>query len=313
MSLIIFAAAAVVVATAAIFVDRKLMENRKQKDALPEETSTPETTDTPEGATEPTGKGPGIFSRLPNPFASNKQEHAEHFQQWVSNNVEHDQMKQWLLSLSPEAIRALTAQLNEFCNDLNCDLSWLVENRLQNDPEIEQMVRNMVVSYCTACWQAAQGYTDFELFKVIDEVEQHPFSRKNRSISSKLFANLVKEELAPSVPAELFMSDEKERQEHMAQAIQQTATNNREAFKRVLRDVLAEEGDVAKHANVIQETPDTNGSQEPQQESADSEFTDGEKKKRRMFGKKAKAEPEKTEAAGDEQSPSASGVNPAVS
>jgi len=158
----------------------------------------------------------------------------------------------------------------------------------------------MVISYCTACWQAAQGYTDFELFKVIDEVEQNPFSRKTRTISSKLFANLVKEELAPSVPAELFVSDEKERQAHMTQAIQQVAANNRDAFKRVLRDVLDEEVDVAKHASAIQESPVS----EPAEE---------EKKKRHMFGKKAKAEPEKTEggAVGDEQAPA--GVNPAVS
>jgi hypothetical protein len=309
MSLIIFAAAAVVVATAAIFVDRKLQENR-QKSLTEQEQELPE--EQTEQAETPKEKK-GFLTGWTKQLTGNKQAQAEHFQQWVSNNVKNDQVKQWLLALSPEAIRALTNQLNEFCNDLNCDLSWLVENRLQNDPEIEKMVSNMVIAYCSACWQAAQGYTDFELFKVIDEVEQHPFSRKNRTISSKLFANLVKEELAPSVPAELFMSDEKERQAHMTQAIQQAAANNRDAFKRVLRDVLAEEVDITKHASAIQETPNTNGSQKSQQEPTASESAEGEKKKRPMFGKKPKAESEKTDggAAGEEQA--SAGVKPAVS
>lgn len=289
MSYIILAAVAVVVATLSIFVDRRIRANKEKAIVQPIDV---EVTEEEQSGTngEPKDKK-GLLTDLKSRFSTNKQEHAEHFQQWISTNIENETLKQWLLALSPDAIRALTMQLNEFCSDLNCELSWLFENRLENDPEIERMLRDMVVSYCTACWHASQGYTDFELFKVIDEVEQNPFSRKNRDMSTKLFANLVKEDLAPSIPTELFMSSEKERQSHMSQAIHQAATSNRDAFKRVLRDVLSEELDTSKQEKVAPATSTTNGNGE-QEHVAKSETAQDDKKKRRVFGKKAKAETE---------------------
>jgi hypothetical protein len=306
MTLIIFAAGAVVVATLAIFADRHLLKNKQQAIEEPVEQTEPKKVEQTEPETkEKTPLLPDWKKYLP----GNKKDVVVPFQKWVSDNVELEPLKQWLVSLSPDAIQALSLQLSGFCSELNCELSWVTEKRMEQDPEIEHMVRDMVISYCTACWCASQGYADFELFKVIDDLEKNPFTKKNRLISSKVFTNLVKEGLAPSVPADLFMSNEKERQAHMAQAIQQAATSDRDSFKRVLRDVLNDETIVAT-ANVAQSS--SSSENVSQQDATESEAVESAKKKRRMFGRKVKTETERTEAGetGDEQILSGS---PAVS
>ncbi len=78
------------------------------------------------------------------------------FKQWVSDNLDEDELKTWLISLSDEQLRALTEHLVTFCHDLNLELSWLIQQKLELDPKLKQVVYEMVIAYCSTCQQATQ-------------------------------------------------------------------------------------------------------------------------------------------------------------
>lgn len=244
MTLIIIAVIAVVVATIAIYYDRRAQE-RKQI-ASPQDQKSVEAKTTEGGEAAPQKSNvmenmTGWVRRL----TGNRQVESRRFQEWADANIKNHDLKEWIVNLSPEAAQALTEQVAEFCVNLGFELEWLLEGRLAQDPEIEAGAREVVVSYCSACWRATQEFADFELFKTMRAIEQNPFDRAHHGISRKLFAELVKADLAPSVPAELFVASERERQEHMTQAIRQASTSDREAFKRALRNAIIAEHEPA--------------------------------------------------------------------
>jgi hypothetical protein len=297
MGLIVTAVAAVVGATIAIFVDRNIQNKKRlaktvgvkdQKDQTGEATST---------ETAPEEAQPSFMDRVTNwrkILTGNKQEVARKFQAWAENNIADAELKAWLLGLSPEAASALAEQLADFCANLGFELPWLLENSLKNDPEIEQEAISVVTAYCQSCKNAAQNNTDFELFKVLQKMENAPFARQHQDLSRQLFAELVKREMAPSVPAELFLASEKERQEHMTKAIQQAAQTNRDQFKRVLREVMAAE------ATSTSATPEA---AQAATEGADDKQADESSKKRPFFAGGGRSKQKKTPPAASEPAP----------
>ncbi len=300
MMTVSLAIAAVIGATIAIFVDRNIQARKKaaQIEAVETETATAQ-------AEPQSGNLFQYVTSIRNRLTGNKAEVAKKFQNWAETNIEDAQLKAWLMGLSPEAAGALVEQLADFCFNLGFELEWLLEDTMSRDPEIKQEAVAVVTSYCRACWSAAQSYTDFELFKLLQEVEQAPFTRKHRDLSRRLFGELVNREMAASVPAELFLASEKEREEHMTKAIQQAAETNRDGFKTVLKDVLAAQA---------QEAPaSTNGASQ----SASSEEKPAEEpEKPRRFsgfggkGKGASAAASSTEA---ETQPGSPAVEPSAS
>jgi hypothetical protein len=226
MVTVTLAVAAVIGATIAIFVDRGIQARKKAAQA--------------ETVQEQSQKGhllQPVFN-LRNRLIGKNHEQAKKFQAWVDAHIDDIELKAWLTGLSPQAASALSEQLADFCVNLGFELNWLLDDNLSQDPEIEQEALAVVTAYCRACWHAAQSYTDFELFKLLQDMKQAPFARKHRDLGRNLFGELVKREMAASVPPELFLASEKERQEHMTRAIQQAAEANRDRFKAVLKDVL---------------------------------------------------------------------------
>ncbi|NJP04565.1 MAG: hypothetical protein HC837_02490 [Chloroflexaceae bacterium] len=288
MNLIIIAVVAVLASTLAIFIDRRNQGKKKELPVTAEEQATTETTDATVEETEASSGKSGPLGRISSwsqrVTKGSKTLLAEQFQSWAGTNIDDVQLKNWLTELSPKANKALTEQLNDFCANLGFELSWLLDDTLEKDPEIEREARQVVIAYCTACWHAAQSYNDFELFKTMQEIEKQAFTREHKSLSRRLFTELVKRDMAASVPAELFVASEKERQEHMANAIRQAAETDREAFKAVLKEVMLTEGEV--------ETTDpisTNG----QSPAATESTSEAESKKTilpRMGRKKPKAD-----------------------
>lgn len=235
MSWIITATVLVVAAFAAIVVDRQIQVRRARTITAKEEAEqTAEAPKTPEEKNRPRLLG-GLLDWRKR-LGKDKKEQAERFQTWAATNISDTGLRAWLTGLSPEAASALTEQLAEFCINLGFELDWVLTDQLAKDPEIAQHARSVIEAYCLACWRAAQGYNEFETFKTIQDILQAPFARERQELSQRLFAELVKHNMAPSVPAELFVAAEKERQEHMAQAIQQAAETNREGFKQALKD-----------------------------------------------------------------------------
>lgn len=275
------AIAAVIGATIAIFVDRNIQakkklakEQEKEPQAASAEAVEPEAG---KAAGQP-GRVSQYVTSVRHRLMGNKQEIGKKLQALINANVDDAELQAWMNDLSPEAATALAEQLADFCFTLGMELHWLFADSLERDPEIKKAAIAVVIAYCEACWRGAQGYRDFELFKLIQELEQAPFARKRQDLSRRLFTELVARDMAASVPTALFLASEKERQEHMATAIQQAATGDREAFKTTLKDVLAAQETAAEAEAEPHQLP---------AEQAEAAAT----KQRRFFGKKSKEQP----------------------
>lgn len=295
MVTVTIAIAAVIGATIAIFVDRNMQAKKK----LEKTVGTPESNE--EAAQTEAGKDQSQPGRLQNYVSSvrnrlpggKKYETAKQFQAFADATFEDTQLKAWLTGLSPEAANALVEQLADFCYNLGFELQWLLDDTMNHDPEIKQEAITVVTAYCRACWNAAQSYSDFELFKLLKEIEQAPFARKHQDLGRRLFAELVRRDMAASVPTELFLASEKERQEHMARAIQQAAESNRDAFKTVLKDVMAAQADTSATADSASDYRST-VADKAEAESANQ---------RRMFGKGGKGKGRSTAATPADDTP----------
>lgn len=250
MNLVIVAVVAIIASTIAVFVDRQLqLSKTRRKDDTREQDSVAEQTDAEAGDEEPIQQD--FWSRFTNwrqRVTNSKQQRAEQFQAWAGVNVADPAIAHWIGDLSPEAIKALTTQLDDFCASLGFELDWLLDDTLAQDPEVATATTAVVQSYCTACWHAAQNYASFERFKVLQKLLQQPQTREYQDLNRRLFAELVKRDMTPGVPADLFVAAEKERQEHMASVIRANATENRAAFKQVLQAVMEPDSQPAPHA-----------------------------------------------------------------
>jgi hypothetical protein len=272
MTTVALAIAAVIGATIALVVDRRM---QAQRDSARNDE---DQTDAVQEHGQP-GRLTKSMKNIGDKLTGSKQETARKFQTWADGNIEDSDLKAWLTGLSPEAASALSAQLADFCVNLGFELDWLLEGNMNQDPEIKQESLAVVTAYCRACWNAAQSYTDFELFRLLQEIEQEPFARKRRDLGRRLFGELVKREMAASIPPELLLASEKERQEHMARAIQQAIEADRGKFKIVLKDVLEAEKTGADIEDSSQSAASATGKDETEKP-----------KKRQIFGSKGKGQ-----------------------
>ncbi len=182
----------------------------------------------------------GRLTKLRDKVTRRKQkELPKKFQAWAAKMLTEEQgLKDWLTALSPEEAQSFTKQVAAFCADLNLDLSWLVERQLDKDPELEQTASSVVVFYCLSCQQAAQAQGDFKAFDAFQSLLQKPSNKVKRTLSQKLFAELVKQEMAPAISPEFFLAPEKERQAYMMESIQKAADADRSKFNDILKQVM---------------------------------------------------------------------------
>lgn len=251
MNLVIIAAVAVVVSSLAVYIDRRLQARKGDTPAI-EETPKPKVSETEEAPPKKNRWEAVTNWRNRLTMTNGRKELGGQFQAWVTSHVGDEQLRDWIAGLSPEASKALMEELSDFCNNLGFELRWLFDDTLQQDPEIDREAQSVVIAYCTACWHAAKSHDDFELFKMVQQVTEQPFVRKHQALSRRLFAELVKRDVAPPIPAELFVADEKERQEHMARAITQAVKNDRKTFKLLLKEAMAadsHQGEPAGHTS----------------------------------------------------------------
>lgn len=224
----------IIAAGIALLVDRITQPGAKKVDP----------TAAPSGTVEPAKRGFffGWFSR------GSQVNVGQQFQTWATGNFSDPALRAWIGILSKEQIAALTEQLSLFCTNLGFELIWLADGQIGKDPALEPAVKEVVESYCRACWRATQVQGDLELLKILMAIETGPFSKEQQALSQKLFAELVKQGMAPPVSPELFVAPEKERQAVMMEAIRTAADTNRTAFNQVLKAVITMEATPAAPA-----------------------------------------------------------------
>lgn len=164
---------------------------------------------------------------------------APRFRAWAVQAAADDTaVKDWLNALSDEGLQAFTENLVAFCSDMGFELSWLVEQQFDKDPELAQAAKRIVLHYCRACLQAAVAQEDLEVYKQLLAFEQNPFSRKNQAFGERLFAKVIEEGLVAAKMSEYFLAPPKERQQLAAAAICQAAAKDSAAFNRAVREVM---------------------------------------------------------------------------
>lgn len=230
-----------IIAILVIIVIAFLIERRWRRGAEKEEAAEP----APEAKTGYVSKMTSGFKGLRDRVMPGRQpELATQFQAWADEALKDQKaLKEWLTSFNAAESQSFTDQLAAFCADLNLDLGWLVQKKLDKDPDIEQAAKTVVLDYCQSCYQAAQAQADFKAFGTFQSMLQNP--KGYRALSQRLFTELVNQKLAKPVTPDLFLAPEGERQSHMMDAISQAADKDRQKFITTLKQILAEQESAA--------------------------------------------------------------------
>ncbi len=144
----------------------------------------------------------------------------------------------WLQDLSPEDARAFAQAVSDFSSSLNVERAWLLDGRMDADPELEKSVQEAVALYCMAYWKTTQVQDDVQAFAVFQDWQAAPRKRRHRELTQKLFARLVEDGVV-SVPSEIYLASVRKRKAYVVQAIRDFAEKDRPAFNAILKQVLA--------------------------------------------------------------------------
>ena len=163
----------------------------------------------------------------------------QQFRAWVDKaGAIETPVKEWLHTLSEPGLQAFTEHLNTFCADMGFELTWLVEQQFDQNPDLVRAVEKIVLPYCRACQQAAAAQEDLEAHKRLQAFERHPSHRKQQAFGQKLFAKLIQEGLTTASTADYLSASAHQQQQQTWQAIQDAVQKDSAAFNRVLKEVI---------------------------------------------------------------------------
>jgi hypothetical protein len=179
-----------------------------------------------------TEKSGGWLDRLKAPFKK-KPDQAMQFRAWASQlDAEHSELSAWLSALSDEANAQLANELVVFCRNQNLELAWLFDE--QTDIDLKNGLQDLVVFYCRALVKAVNA----KPLATYQRWQAAPTLPENRSFTQDLYTRLVSAGLV-SVPGELLLASEKERESHVIQAIQTAVVEHREAVMAIVSEMYA--------------------------------------------------------------------------
>ena len=244
MTLLPFVILVAGVGTVSIVLDRRLRA-KKRLEMVGEDGDTAPATGSNDLA--PLWAGPMSWYRS----LVNKQpeDFPQRFREWVVNASDAPAVKDWLNALSDEGLKAYTKHLSRFCTDMGFELAWLVEGQIdQRDAQLGQTAKSIVLHYCQACQQAATCQEDLEVHKHLLSLEQHPAGRKNRIFGEQLLAKLVEANLVTTSTTAFISASTSERQQIIAEAINEAVSKDQATFNRLVREVLYHVPDAASPA-----------------------------------------------------------------
>ncbi|NTV63601.1 MAG: hypothetical protein HGA65_08710 [Oscillochloris sp.] len=170
-------------------------------------------------------------------FAPSQQpDQALQFQNWASTRLQNAELREWIAALSKEQVHALAEQLSAFCDNLGFNLEWLTSQRLVSNPKLEPTAVVIVEHYCTACLQATSAQSDFQLFKKALEMLDQPFTREHKLITQRLYADLVRRNIAQPMSPDLMVANEQARQEQISRVLKDVSTTNWVTFMLAFED-----------------------------------------------------------------------------
>ncbi len=219
----------VIVAILSIVIDRNLRIRKLEANL---------NTETTEASGESSTLTSGLEDVRDRITGKKRKELPKRYQVWAAKNIKDNALNEWVAGLSDEELEPLVFSLAKFVSQQGIDLTWLTDSKLDTDPEIKKSVETIAISYNSAYRDAQLAQDNVTLFKAIQGLEGLPSSRSNQALAQQLYAELVKQELAPATSPEMLLANDSERREHIQATIQNVAQKDREAFKRVLKEVL---------------------------------------------------------------------------
>lgn len=167
---------------------------------------------------------------------------ASQFRSWSERELtDHPDLQAWIQSLPLSALEALTEEASHYCTSLNIQLTWLFGGDLAVVPELNDTLKNIVISYLSGCHKAVIEKESVSIFAIYQKlVDPH---KLNRSIDLRrsIFKHITALGLIDPIPAyDLIMSSELQRQELAASALRQAASKDWDSFVRALSSVLTQ-------------------------------------------------------------------------
>jgi hypothetical protein len=148
--------------------------------------------------------------------------------------AEHLELSAWLSEFSDDAATQLGNDLSIFCSNQNLELAWLFAEK--TDIELKAKLQNLVVLYCQALLIAVNA-------KPLASLQQWlaaPNLPRHHNFTKEFFTRLLGAGLV-SVPGELLLASDEERERHAIQSIQTALVENRAATMALLNGILASE------------------------------------------------------------------------
>lgn len=180
-------------------------------------------------------------------FRNDTRELARQFKQWVTDTpasrrteqinglpASADGFARWLSTLSDKDLEAFTQRVAHFCAGLKFDLAWLNSAEVSREPELKKAVEDAVLMYSLAAWRAHTVEADVKAFLAYQAWLANP--GRHKQFGLQLHRVLVQRGLL-SIPADLYLATEKERQAQARAAIIAVAEANHAAFSEVLRQL----------------------------------------------------------------------------
>jgi hypothetical protein len=148
-------------------------------------------------------------------------------------------MTAWLETLPDKEMEEFTDKVARYTASLGLDLEWLLDNKVNAYPALKQTIEQTVALYSISAWQAENVQRDVKAFRAYQAWEENP--SRNRVLGQRLYADLVREGLAPTQP-DLYLASQKERDDEAVRAIKDVAATKPEVVTAIVREwVIASE------------------------------------------------------------------------
>jgi hypothetical protein len=147
----------------------------------------------------------------------------------------------WLSGLSAQELGQFTEKVARYCASVDFDIGWLTDTQVNNDPELKQAVEDAALLYSLGTWRASSVQNQVQVFLAYRAWIAAP--HKHKVFGQELYKVML-ERVLVTVPSELYLASEQERQAQAATAIRQVAAESPAAFRLALRQLAGVSEDV---------------------------------------------------------------------
>jgi len=181
-------------------------------------------------------------------FRSDTRELGKQFQQWVTDAAlpkrtafagtlpaQTESFAAWLSGLSSKELEQFTERIARYCATVNFDLGWLNDAQVSHEPELKQAVEDAVLLHSLGAWRASNVQRQAQVVLTYQAWLANP--KRHQKFGQELHGVLIERGLV-TVPSELYLAPEKERQAQAATAIRHVAAENPAAFRLALRQLV---------------------------------------------------------------------------